>query len=216
MQSELKILMADDHKMLRKGIKIMLEFGPFKNTKFIEVDNGIDALSILSQQRFDVVLLDLNMPKMDGMTLLRKLKAEKIDAHVLVLSSHCENNMIRQTLDNGALGYLLKDSGPEELFKAIDTVRKGQKYYSNEVTQLILGAREKKQDNGIYDEVLTVREIQILKLIVKDMSNEQIADTLSISKRTVEGHRRNIRTKLKIKTTTGLLKFGLENGFLQS
>ena len=212
MQSELKILMADDHKMLRKGIKIMLEFGPFKNTKFIEVDNGIDALSILSQQRFDVVLLDLNMPKMDGMTLLRKLKAEKIDAHVLVLSSHCENNMIRQTLDNGALGYLLKDSGPEELFKAIDTVRKGQKYYSNEVTQLILGAREKKQDNGIYDEVLTVREIQIL--IVKDMSNEEIADTLSISKRTVEGHRRNIRTKLKIKTTTGLLKFGLENGFL--
>lgn len=214
MQGELKILMADDHKMLRKGIKIMLEFGPFKNTKFIEVDNGIDALSILSQQRFDVVLLDLNMPKMDGMTLLRKLKAEKIDAHVLVLSSHCENNMIRQTLDNGALGYLLKDSGPEELFKAIDTVRKGQKYYSNEVTQLILGAREKKQDNSIYDEVLSVREIQILKLIVKDMSNEQIADTLNISKRTVEGHRRNIRTKLKIKTTTGLLKFGLENGFL--
>lgn len=171
-------------------------------------------MAALKQQRFDVTLLDLNMPKMDGMTLLRKLKAENIEANVLVLSSHCENNMIRETLDNGALGYLLKDSGPEELFKAIDTVRKGQKYYSNEVTQLILGAREKKQDNGIYDEVLTVREIQILKLIVKDMSNEQIADTLNISKRTVEGHRRNIRTKLKIKTTTGLLKFGLENGFL--
>ncbi len=214
MQSELKILMAENHKMFRKGIKLMLEFSQFKNTKVIEVDNGIDALAALKQQRFDVTLLDLNMPKMDGMTLLRKLKAENIDANVLVLSSHCENNMIRQTLDNGALGYLLKDSGPEELFKAIDTVRKGQKYYSNEVTQLILGAREKKQDNSIYDEVLSVREIQILKLIVKDMSNEQIADTLNISKRTVEGHRRNIRTKLKIKTTTGLLKFGLENGFL--
>lgn len=214
MQSELKILMAENHKMFRKGIKLMLEFSQFKNTKVIEVDNGIDALAALKQQRFDVTLLDLNMPKMDGMTLLRKLKAENIEANVLVLSSHCENNMIRETLDNGALGYLLKDSGPEELFKAIDTVRKGQKYYSNEVTQLILGTREKKQDNGIYDEVLTVREIQILKLIVKDMSNEQIADTLNISKRTVEGHRRNIRTKLKIKTATGLIKFGLENGFL--
>src|SRR5574343_2094962 len=121
MQSELKILMAENHKMFRKGIKLMLEFSQFKNTKVIEVDNGIDALAALKQQRFDVTLLDLNMPKMDGMTLLRKLKSENIDANVLVLSSHCENNMIRQTLDNGALGYLLKDSGPEELFKAIDT-----------------------------------------------------------------------------------------------
>lgn len=214
MKSERKLLLAEDHPILRSGLKVLLELNEKYSFRVIEAENGIEAYKKLKKDKMDLAIIDLNMPELDGISLLRKLQTEGIRVNVLIFSSHNDECLIQQSIEFGALGYVLKNSGAEEFYKAIDTVIKGKKYYSNEVSQQLL--IPKKGKKGLYSEILSNREIQILKLIAKDMTNESIADILNISKRTVEVHRRNIRNKLNITTSNGLLKFALENDFKEN
>lgn len=213
--TELNLLIADDHSMIRNGLIAMLK----QQDKFIahimEATNGNEVLKLIQDHQFDVVLLDITMPEVDGLSVLKKLKSLESDVPVLVLSMHNEKSVIKQALDNGAYGYLLKNSGLEEITKAIFTVIRKQKYFSNEVTQELFSENDSKVKSNIqFEQNLSKREIQILSLIVKELTSQEIADELFISKRTVEGHRKKIMSKLGIKTSIGLVKYALDNNFV--
>lgn len=216
MQNDLLILLAEDHTMVRKGIKLILEFQKIFNPIIHEAEDGNEVISLISNNQYDVIILDLCLPKIDGLTILRKLKNENKNLPIIILSSHNEEKIIMQTLDNGAKGYLLKNSEPEDLIKAVLTVKRGDKYYSNDVAQIIIGAKEIQTKQINFLDHLTKREKEILQLIVKGIKNKDIASKLGVSTRTIEHHRINIRTKLNIETTSGLIKFVLENSYSQS
>lgn len=213
--TELNLLIADDHSMIRNGLISMLKQQDKFIANIMEATNGNEVLKLIQDHPFDVVLLDITMPEVDGITVLKKLKSMESEVPVLVLSMHNEKSVIRQALDNGAYGYLLKNSGLEEITKAIFTVIRKQKYFSNEVTQELFSENDSKTKSSIqFEHNLSRREIQILALIVKELTSQDIADELFISKRTVEGHRKKIMSKLGIKTSIGLVKYAIDNNFV--
>jgi two-component system response regulator DegU len=211
MANEISILIVEDHSLVRNGLKLILEHQKVFSAEIDEVSNGIEAHKKISLNEYDILLLDLNLPLMDGMTLIKKLKNENKMLPILIITSLSEENMIIKSLDLGVMGYILKNSEAEELIKAILTVNRGGKYYSNEVAQLILGAKDKRSKNEHHTNLLSKRELEILEFVVSGRKNKEIGPLVGISSRTVEHHRKNIREKLKIDTTSGLIKFALEN-----
>ena len=216
MNREINIMIADDHLMIRNGIKLMLEQQKQFTPIISEASTGLEVIEVLRTTPVDVIFLDLTMPEMDGLSVLNKLKASEIHIPVIILTMHKDETIVKQALDLGALGYLLKNSGVEEIVKAIFTVLRGERYFSNEVTQLIF--REDKKNREMksiiqFEDNLSKREIQIMALIVKEHTNHEIAEILHISKRTIEGHRKKIMEKLNINTTVGLVKYALKNGY---
>ncbi len=215
MKEEIKILLADDHTLVRNGLMLMLELQNAFIAKITEAVNGKEVIEKLEYEDFDIILLDINMPDIDGLAVLRRLKMMNSKIPVLILSMHNEENIIKQALELGASGYILKNSGIDELVKAIGTILKNQKYYCNEISQILINSKknkEQKRDKTSKLDPLTKREIQILSLLVAERSNQDIADSLLISRRTIEGHRKNIMNKLQIKTTVGLVVYALKNG----
>lgn len=217
MQRTLKILIADDHNMVRKGIKLMLSQQKSFTPVISEASDGLEALGLASNLEFDVILLDINMPGIDGISVIKKLKKLKNNFNILVLSMHKEEHFIIQAIKAGAMGYILKNSGMEELVDAINKVSNSEKYYSNDVSQILfdyqinLNGREKLAQSEIN---LTKREKEVLLLISEENSSQEIGDKLNISKRTVEGHRQNLIDKLQVKNTIGLVKFAVRNGYV--
>lgn len=221
MSNKIKILLADDHKMVRNGLILMLEQQKTFEPIITEVVNGKEVFEKLEHNTYDLILLDLSMPIMDGITVLKKLRVLENQTPVLVLTMHNEESIIKQAIDLGAYGYILKDSGLEELIKAILTVKNCERYFSNEISQILFSKKLKHDGHKSsskpdkLEDGLTKRETQILTLLVKEYSNQQIADYLFISKRTIEGHRKNIMAKLNIKNAVGLIKYAMENGLLE-
>jgi two-component system nitrate/nitrite response regulator NarL len=215
MANEISILIVEDHSLVRNGIKLILEHQKVFSILLDEASNGLEAHKKISSNQYDMVLLDLNLPVMDGMSLIRKLKSENKMPPILVISSMNEENMIIQTLDLGVMGYLLKNSDGDELIKAVLTIKRGGKYYSNEIAQVILGAKDKHSKNEKLTNLLSKREIEIFEFVVAGNKNKDIGPLLGISSRTVEHHRKNIREKLNIQSTSGLIKFALENHFFK-
>jgi DNA-binding NarL/FixJ family response regulator len=216
MKKEIKILIADDHAIIRKGLNLMLEHQQHFIPLVTEVTNGQEVIDIIKTTSFDVILLDMSMPILDGLAVLKKMLILEIKIPVLVLTMHSDESIIKQALNAGATGYLLKNSGIEELVKAILTVIKNEKYYSNEIAQILFSEKQKaddKKEKAFFHDNLSKREVQILMLLVKEYSSQKIADELFISKRTIEGHRKNIMSKLGIKTTVGLVVYALQNGY---
>ena len=208
----MNILIADDHSMVRNGIKLMLHQQNYFVPNVTEASDGMEVIKLVSNQDFDVILLDISMPKMDGISVIRKLKTLDKMTRVLALTMHKEENIIKQVLDAGALGYILKSSGLEELVKAINTVKRNERYFSNEVAQILFEENKvKKQVPGVLLN-LSKRETQILSMIVKELTNQEIATELNISRRTIEGHRKSLMKKLNVKTSIGLVKLAMKNG----
>ena len=216
MKKEIKILIADDHAIIRKGLNLMLEHQQHFIPLVTEVTNGQEVIDIIKTTTFDFILLDMSMPILDGLAVLKKMLILEIKIPVLVLTMHSDESIIKQALNAGATGYLLKNSGIEELVKAILTVIKNEKYYSNEIAQILFSEKQKaddKKEKAFFHDNLSKREVQILMLLVKEYSSQKIADELFISKRTIEGHRKNIMSKLGIKTSVGLVVYALQNGY---
>ena len=211
MVNEISILMIEDHSLVRNGLKLILQHQKVFSTEIDEVSNGIEAFRKISINKYDLILLDLNLPLMDGLTLIKKIKNENKMLPILVITSTNDENMIIQSLDLGVMGYILKNSESEELIKAILTVKRGGKYYSNEVAQVILGAKDKQSKNHELTNLLSKRELEILEFVVSGHKNKEIGPLVGISSRTVEHHRKNIREKLNIDNTSGLIKFAIEN-----
>ncbi|MBI2258022.1 MAG: response regulator transcription factor [Flavobacteriia bacterium] len=213
---KIHILLADDHSMIRKGLKLMLAQQNTFEPIFYDAENGAEALQRIKEEEIDVLLLDITLPEVDGISVLRKLKSIQSKLPVIILTMHKDKNIVKQVLELGALGYMLKNSGLEELTKAITTVLRGERFFSNEIAQMIFHENEqiKQQKSAIeFESNLSKREKQILSMIVKEMTSQDIAEEINVSKRTVEGHRKNIMDKLGIKSTVGLVKYALKNGF---
>jgi len=213
----IKVLIADDHKIIRVGIQ-----GILQKTSDIEVvgeaEDGLGVLEILGKTVTDVVLMDIDMGRTSGIETTRKVKEAFPDVQVLALTIHEEQDHIIQMLEAGASGYLLKNTGTEELLAAIRAVVKGDSYYSKSVSASLLQAltnlKSKSSPRIDKDTPLSAREIEVLRLIAQECSNGEIAERLFISIRTVDTHRRNILEKLQVKNTAGLVKYAIEKAII--
>jgi DNA-binding NarL/FixJ family response regulator len=214
------IILVDDHKLIRDGISSYLKSEPDKYHLIGEAENGKEALTKIAALQPDLVITDLNMPEMDGLELIKELKKTYPAIKIIVLSMVDEAQYIKQVLKLGANGYLLKNSGAEDVKKSVDAVMDGQVYYSSEVTsvimnQLVSGGKQKKVSRFDNEFTLTKREKEILKLIVQEYNNGEIADKLFISIRTVDAHKRNMIEKTGSKNIAGLLVWALKNNIVE-
>lgn len=214
-----RIVLVDDHKLIRDGIRSYLNADKRKYDLLDEAENGKEALEKIKQLKPDLVITDLNMPIMDGLELIKELKKNYPEIKIIVLSMIDEAQYIKQVLKLGANGYLLKNSGSEEVKKAVDTVMNNASFYSAEVTNVIMsqlasGGRQKKVSRFDNDFTLTSREKEILKLIVQEYNNGEIADKLFISIRTVDAHKRNMIEKTGSKNIAGLLVWAIKNNII--
>jgi DNA-binding NarL/FixJ family response regulator len=213
----IKVLIADDHKIIRVGLRGILD-----KTNEVEVvaesEDGTQVLEILKSIVTDVVLMDIDMGRTSGIETTRRVKEAFPDVHVLALTMHEEQDNIIQMLEAGASGYLLKNTGVEELLAALHAVAKGDSYFSNTVSATLLKAltniKASARPKHSKDIPLSDREIEVLKLIAGEYTNSEIAEKLFISTRTVDTHRRNILEKLQLKNTAGLVKYAIEKAFI--
>lgn len=207
------ILLVDDHKIIRDGLKLYFEDSDNYEVA-AEAEHGEHALEVLNDSSFDLVITDISMPVMDGITLTQKIKEKNPEQKIMALTMMGENQHIKHMLSAGVNGYILKNSDKSEILKAIDTITAGDNYYSNEVTKIIMDSmsgKKKPQQRLTLETPLTSREKEVLKLIVKEYSNQEIADELFISVRTVDAHKRNLLEKTGCKNIAGLVVYALEH-----
>ncbi|HLF46881.1 MAG TPA: response regulator transcription factor [Chitinophagaceae bacterium] len=210
--NKIKLLIADDHKILLDGIVSLLQTEP-SFTVAGTATNGYEVLELTEKNEYDVCLLDINMPKLDGLETARLLKQNKPGLKIIMLTTYNDKEIISELVHIGVSGYLLKNSDKQELIEAIKKVMNGRYYFSEEVEKIILeGVAEKKEEKPIR---LTGREQEVFQLLVKEFTNDKIADELHISYRTVETHRRNIMQKTKTHSLAGLIKFAYSKGFIK-
>ena len=212
----INLFIADDHQLVIDGIKLMLSDEEDIVCKG-EANDGAAALEGLKQANYDIILLDINMPKINGVDACRQIRRDYPNIRILILSMLKEASMIKMMLKNGANGYLLKNAGKADILKAIRTVVKGQQYFSPEVADIVmasLAGTEKKEQKSPFPQ-LSRREKQVLQLIVNEYTTGEIASALGISFGTVETHRRNLLIKLGARNTAGLVRTGLEYGLLE-
>lgn len=211
MNQRIKIVIADDHQMLIDGIKSLLK--EVENIAIVgSANNGNDALILIEQHSPDILLSDINMPGMGGLELARILKQKHKAVKIISLSMYSDAVVVRDMLQAGVSGYVLKNTGKEELVDAINKVYGGGVYYSLEISEMMMRNISIKKEEGAT--TLTAREIEIVKLIGLEMTNAQIGEKLFISERTVETHRKNIFRKTNTKTVIGLLKYAYEHKLL--
>ena len=213
---KLKILIIDDHKMVRDGIRFMLE----SNKKYVfAIDEAIDGQEGVEKAKnnsYSIIIMDYQLPKVNGADAARMIVKSKPDAKILALSNYNEYMYIDNIISAGAKGFILKNIGPEELISAIETILSDKNYYSNDVAIKLISFKNdpfnggKKFDKSKKANFLSKREIEILKLIVNEFTNEEIANKLFLSKRTVDTHRQNLLNKLRVKNTAGLVKYAIE------
>jgi DNA-binding NarL/FixJ family response regulator len=214
----MKILLVDDHKLIRDALRSYMA-GDDEFEIVDEAENGQEALILLKAIQVDVVMLDISMPVMDGIVCAQEIRNQYPEIKVLALSMMNDNQFIKQMLAAGALGYILKNSGEEEIKRALRNVYKGESYYSAEVAETVMQNMMKggiKRSNKlVVDLPLTSREEEVLHLIIKEYSNQEIADELFISPRTVDAHKRNLLEKTGSKNIAGLVLYALEKNLLE-
>jgi DNA-binding NarL/FixJ family response regulator len=214
---KIKVVIADDHKIIRIGLRGILDRAD--EIEIIgEAEDGPQVLEIVKKTVTDVILMDIDMGRSSGIETTRKVKASSPDVRVLALTMHEEQGHIIQMLEAGANGYLLKNTGADELLSAIHAVVRGDSYFSNTVSATLLKAltnqQEKSKQKSNKDIPLSAREIEVLRLIAQEATNSEIASKLFISIRTVDTHRRNILEKLQVKNTAGLVKYAIEKALI--
>ena len=207
-QTEKHILLVDDHALVTDGIRALI--GNEAGIHIVgEARNGHEALKMLRLLRIDLVLMDIDMPELNGIETAKIIRKENLDKKIIMLTMHDEKAMIRQLQDIGVDGYLLKNSSRAELLKAIDAVFRNETYFG-EAVQAVLLKEEDTSDNRALSE-LTEREIEIIRLIADGLSNKEIGEKLFISHRTVDTHRTNLMTKLGLHNVAGIVRFAIQH-----
>ncbi len=202
----IRVLLVDDHPLFREGLRHRLSLDSNIDV-LAEADNGLQALTILKDISVDLVLTDINMPQMDGMYLLELIKEQDMSCKVVMLSMHDNKEYIVAAMRHGADGYILKDVPGKELIEAIKKVAAGKHYFSAEVIDTL------SQELACGKQALvTQREQLVLRLISLGMNNKRIALEMNVSVRTVETHKRNIKQKLVIDSTAGLVRYAIDHG----
>jgi DNA-binding NarL/FixJ family response regulator len=212
----IKVIIADDHALFRTGVKTALSMK--KDIKMIgEADNGMQLLNLLKHLQPDVLLLDIQMPIMDGITTLPEIKKLYPDIRVVMLTMHNDHSMISKLMELGANAYLTKNSDSDVIYEAVKTVFE-QEYFFNALTNkaLIDGLRMKRQAEAVLpmDTKLTDKEITVLRLMCEEKSTKEIADQVDLSPRTVEAIRDKLKTKTGAKSMAGLVMFAVKTGII--
>jgi DNA-binding NarL/FixJ family response regulator len=209
-----RIVIAEDHTILREGLRALLASDPEFDVVG-EAEDGLDAIKSVKSLTPDVVIMDLSMPKMNGVAAIKEIKRVTPNTKIVVLTVHKNEEYILAAFQAGSDGYVLKYAGHEELVSAIRTVLKGQPYLSPAVSAVVLEAYldgQKGLSSRSPFRMLTNRETEVLKLIAEGYRNRQIADLLGISVKTVERHRANLMKKLDLHSGAALTAFAFENG----
>jgi len=206
---ELNILLVDDHQIIIDGLLLLIN--SVEGMKVIgDANNGKEAIELLKVLDADVVLMDIDMPVMNGIDATKAIKDQAGKTKVIILSMHCESGMVKELIEIGADGYLLKNASKEELIQAITKVADGKQYFATDVTLSLLN-NDKPQLQSNLEIELTKRETEILKLIADGFSNKEIGEQLFISHRTVDTHRTNLMKKLEVNNIAGLISFAIKN-----
>lgn len=213
MSGRVRVLLADDHTLVRAGLRKVLEQDGGL-TVVGEVADGATALEFLARQRVDVVVLDLTMPGLDGFDLLRGARARWPELKLLVLTMHADAEHAARAVREGADGYLLKDSAAGELVAGIRAVMDGRSYYSEPVQRALSELLRSGATPRLVDR-LTEREREVLRLVARGLSTKEIAARFDISARTIETHRANIMRKLELHSVALLTQFALREGLIE-
>jgi DNA-binding NarL/FixJ family response regulator len=211
----IKVAIADDHALFRAGVKTSLS-GKRDVELIAEADNGMQLLNLLKHIEPDVILLDIQMPIMDGIQTLPEIRKVRPDAKVIILSMHNDHSMISKLMEIGANSYLTKNSDSETIYQAIRTCYE-QEFFFNELTNkaLLTGLRTKRTDLASPQEVnLSDKETRVLKLMCEEKTTKEIADIVEISPRTVEAIRDKLKTKTGAKSMAGLVMYAVKNGII--
>jgi DNA-binding NarL/FixJ family response regulator len=215
MEQKITIVLADDHEIVRNGIKLLLE--KEGDIQVIgEASDGLEALEKVKELQPDILIIDIRMPNLNGIEATKQLQKLPVKTKALVLSMHEDEEYILQSVEGGAYGYLLKDTNKQEFIKAIKTVNQGEKYFSGDISNVLinnyLNIKDKAYQNNtgtteqLQDYDLTKREKQIFSMLYQGASNKDIADKLNKSVRTIETHRFNIMKKMGVNNVLELLR----------
>jgi DNA-binding NarL/FixJ family response regulator len=215
MEKSTRIILADDHSLVRDGIRALLE----EEEDLIvvaEASNGKEAIQMVNEKKPDLLIIDIRMPEMNGIDAVTELNKQGTNVKAIILSMHDSEEYILKSVSAGASGYLLKDTGKTEFIKAIRTVQQGGKYFSGDISNVLVNnllnggkaPAEKPKNTKVNDNPfeLTSKELQILELILSGLTNKQISEKLENSKRTVETHRFNLMRKMDVKNLIDLSK----------
>ena len=206
--AEKRVIIIDDHKLFTNGLSTILESIGLRVMSTFE--NGKEAVLYLQNNEVDIVFSDINMPEMDGLKLCKRLKRDKVKAKIIILSMYEDPNIIKEAFDCGASAYLSKNTEKEEIIKAIKKSLDNKKYVNNRlIKKKGREEEEEEEDSFTLKYRLTLREREVLKLLLGESNNRQIGEDLNISTRTVETHRKNIMLKLDVKNNIGLIKKAL-------
>lgn len=208
----INLLLVDDHAIVTDGLKALLSDEKNYVIKGV-AQNGRMAIDMLSVLKVDIILMDIDMPEMNGIEAVKFIKKQMPEKKILMLTMHDERAMIKMMMEIGADGYLLKNSPKAELLKALECISNEGTYFSEEVTSVLLQADQSKSNGKILAD-LTEREIEIIKLVSEGFSNKQIGEKLFISHRTVDTHRTNLMNKIEVHNVAGIVKFAIANGLI--
>lgn len=210
------IVVADDHKIVREGLIRLLEVRQ-DFTVVGEASDGEEAVALVMEKQPDVVLMDINMPKLSGIDATRQLEKAGCRSKILVLSMHENRAYVEEVLRAGASGYVVKNSASKDVYAAIDAVHSGASYLSPAITQQIVDAIARPEDSGEPRiSMLTEREREVLELITEGLSSKEIASDLGVSLRTIDSHRSNLMEKLDIHKVSGLVRFAIRAGLIEA
>jgi DNA-binding NarL/FixJ family response regulator len=215
--SEIKVLIVDDHTLFRKGIRKLLE--SIEGTMIVgEAADGRDAINKVAALKPNVVLMDISMRDMNGLEATREIRSTYPETSVILLTMHDNEEHLKQSLEYGASGYLLKDASAQELYLAIEAANRGETYLSPSVSRKMINkflqVRQQPDQEERSLSALSRRELEILGLLAEGKSNKVIADELCISIKTVEKHRTNIMQKLEIHNIVDLVKYAIKHGII--
>jgi DNA-binding NarL/FixJ family response regulator len=209
--NRISVYIVDDHQLFRQGLKLLLSNLDFIETIY-EAENGLQFIEKLSANKVDIALLDIEMPVMNGIEAAKKAIEINPNIKIIALSMYSDKNYYLSMIEAGACGFLLKNSSFQEVEKAIFDVYQGKSYISIEILNEIL--KNPPKGNGPKPETLTERETEVLLLICKGLTNNEIADQLMVSKRTIDKHRENLLLKTQSKNTANLVVFAIKYGYL--
>ncbi|MFH7017462.1 response regulator [Flavobacterium sp. FlaQc-47] len=220
MTQKIRIHLADDHQVLIDGLTNLLQ----TVDNFEVVGNSLDGTSVYDDvisNNADILVLDISMPKKDGIDVLKDFSKKQFPCKVIILSSYDDLKIVKEVMKLGAKGYLTKKCAGENIIEAIEAVYQGQEYFCDAVRDKIFNSfmhnnPKLNKNNYVKNPVLSTREIEIIKLIALEYSGKQISEELFISMHTVESHRKNIMKKLNITSTIGLVKYALKNDLINA
>ncbi len=218
-----RIVIADDHSVVRSGLRLLLQSSP-DFTVVAEAENGEEAVALVDRHKPDVVIMDISMPKLNGIEATGIMKQNNPDMRIIILTVHEDEEYVYQMLRAGASGYVLKSAGKKEIFAAIESALSGERFFSPGISKLIIEGfiKRDKEQLQAQDQLqshskqqLTKREIEVLQYIAQGFTNRKIAEALFLSIRTINTHRTNLMQKLDIHDTARLVRYAIEAGLVK-